>query len=914
MGGGAGPGKGGESPWNRHGRRAVVAGDRGPVSELESVAEASAPEASAPAGRSAPRVRTLLVCDLADSTALVERLGDGAAADLFRRHDRAARALLHEHGGTEIDKTDGFLALFERPVQAVAFALAYHRALRTLGEEERQTLRARVGVHIGEVVLWENAATDVAGGAKRIDVEGLAKPVAARLMALALPGQTLLSGIAFSLAQRAAGELAAPREIRWLTHGRYRFKGVPAPMLVHEVGEAGSAPLHAPPSSAKAERDLPLWRKPGVLALEALALIAAIAVPVALSLRAPPAIAFGERDWVVVGGLRNLTGEATLDESLETAFRISLEQSRYVNVLPDLKLRDSLARMQRPADTDVDRAVASEIALREGARAVILPTVAEVGGRVRVSAEVIDPHTQTTVYAESADGVGAESALGSIDSVTHELRARLGEALAAIDTDSAPLPRVTSGNIDALRAYALAAQAQGQTRNDEARALYERAVEIDPEFALAHIGLARLKMSVSDRAGAIGHARRAHELRERLTPRDALYVDAWLATFGPPSVSMGKWKLLAELYPDYFAGSYNYASYAAQHANRYGEAIEFAARAVSPQNPLLASVHYTLGSLYTADERFEEAARQFSLANSLGETAAGEYQAGLALAQGQREQARAILEGVNSGIGDVERALQQGSYALIAVDAGRMAEARAILAKASTDGALDAVWRDVFRAGALSVDSVDPQADPVQASRAFVESQRGAAADSANIERDHALFLTLLGGYLAARNGSIDVADGALAQAESAALESGYPNVEALARIARAERLRAAGEAEAAYSLLAPMLDGTELYQARSAALRALRDAGQHDEALQQAEWLIAHRGRAFIEWGNHRSQTVLNAIDARVAMLDRAELLETLGNRDTARVALDEFERIWTQPPAPIAERSRALRARLQD
>ena len=74
-----------------------------------------------------------------------------------------------------------------------------------------------------------------------------------------------------------------------------------------------------------------------------------------------------DRDWVVVGDLRNLTSEPTLDDSLETAFRISLEQSRYVNVLPDLKLRDSLARMQRPPGTEVDRAVASEIALREGA-------------------------------------------------------------------------------------------------------------------------------------------------------------------------------------------------------------------------------------------------------------------------------------------------------------------------------------------------------------------------------------------------------------------------------------------------------------------------------------------------------------------------------------------------------------------
>ena len=86
--------------------------------------------------RAVPQLRAELICDLADSTALVERLGDAPAAELMRRHDRVARDLLHRHAGREIDKTDGFLVLFERPVQAVAFALDYQRALRTLGDYE----------------------------------------------------------------------------------------------------------------------------------------------------------------------------------------------------------------------------------------------------------------------------------------------------------------------------------------------------------------------------------------------------------------------------------------------------------------------------------------------------------------------------------------------------------------------------------------------------------------------------------------------------------------------------------------------------------------------------------------------------------------------------------------------------------
>jgi class 3 adenylate cyclase len=75
------------------------------------------------AGNTTSVLRTLVLSDLVDSTALVERLGDQRAADLIRKHDRLARALMQQHGGREIDKTDGFLLVFERPIQAVAYAL-----------------------------------------------------------------------------------------------------------------------------------------------------------------------------------------------------------------------------------------------------------------------------------------------------------------------------------------------------------------------------------------------------------------------------------------------------------------------------------------------------------------------------------------------------------------------------------------------------------------------------------------------------------------------------------------------------------------------------------------------------------------------------------------------------------------------
>ncbi len=208
--------------------------------------------ASALPGRAAPDegpvLKTLLVSDLVASTHMVETLGDAASAALFERHDRLTRDLLREHGGREIDKTDGFLLLFERPIHAVLFACAYHDALAQM-----PPLAARVGIHLGEVLVRRNRPADIARGAKPIEVEGLAKPMTGRLMDLAGGRQTLMTRAAFDLARRSAvDETVQAEKLRWLAHGRYAFRGIEEPIEIFEVGAEGNALLEPPAGTKKA--------------------------------------------------------------------------------------------------------------------------------------------------------------------------------------------------------------------------------------------------------------------------------------------------------------------------------------------------------------------------------------------------------------------------------------------------------------------------------------------------------------------------------------------------------------------------------------------------------------------------------------------------------------------------------------
>src|SRR5690242_11361306 len=445
---------------------------------------------------------------------------------------------------------------------------------------------------------------------------------------------------------------ALPGErVHWKEHGRYRFKGLPEPMEVIEVGEEQIAPLHAPRSGRTAKKILPWWRRPLTLAAEAAMLAIGVGFGVWFLLQSPPTLAFAQRDWVVVGDLRNLTGDPRFDQSVDTALHISLEQSQYVNVLPELSVQQTLQRMERnPDKTKVTRAIGSEIALRDGARALILPTLAEVGGRVRVTAEVVDPNTQTTVYSVSADGVGAQSVLPSLDNVSKQLRGKLGEALAMVSKESQPLDKVATSNLDALRAYSLAINAYNVGNLKDAEALYRQAITLDPNFALAHIGLAKVFNGIDQDEAAVREIQTAANLHDRLSARDTLYTQAWLATFESPRVALEKWKLLSRLYPDFFPAATVQAYFLWQDANRFQDAISALTWPTSAHNPHRGSSEYLMGALNVEAEHYVEALKYFAAAKADGVALQNAYWASAYAAQREFAKAAATLaNGKQSG-------------------------------------------------------------------------------------------------------------------------------------------------------------------------------------------------------------------------------------------------------------------------
>ena len=189
----------------------------------------------------------IVLLDLIGSTSFVQRVGAKKAAVWLQYHDRLARSLLYKFNGREIDRSDGFMLSFDKPIDAVNFALHYQATI-----PEKVKLNTRIGVHWGSVIEVKQDDTWTAVGAKRVELEGISKNIAARTMSICGAGQVLLTQQAIN-AVRNKTNYHTPKGTRFICVGLYKFKGVGQPQSIYAVGSTIQS-LQPPPGNDKAKR------------------------------------------------------------------------------------------------------------------------------------------------------------------------------------------------------------------------------------------------------------------------------------------------------------------------------------------------------------------------------------------------------------------------------------------------------------------------------------------------------------------------------------------------------------------------------------------------------------------------------------------------------------------------------------
>jgi tetratricopeptide (TPR) repeat protein len=287
-------------------------------------------------------------------------------------------------------------------------------------------------------------------------------------------------------------------------------------------------------------------------------------------------IPFSERGWILVTDFENQTGDAVFDRSLNTALTVSLQQSRYVNIFPRSRVKETVQRMGRKDPDRLDEELAREVALREGIRALVTCSISQIGTVYTLTASIVDSNTQVALKTETIRAKGKDEILNVLNDLSGKIRKDLGESLGSIRQQSLGLPRATTSSLEALKNFAEA----GRASDKESVALYQKAIDLDPEFALAHAGLGIYYYWRNERVKGEEHFKKALSVLDRLTERERLWIQAIVPAFrGNRDEAATQYKVYLSKYPDDYLGWFN-LGHNYLMLRRYEESIDAFTRAL----------------------------------------------------------------------------------------------------------------------------------------------------------------------------------------------------------------------------------------------------------------------------------------------------------------------------------------------
>jgi eukaryotic-like serine/threonine-protein kinase len=257
------------------------------------------------------------------------------------------------------------------------------------------------------------------------------------------------------------------------------------------------------------------------------ALIALLAVAGFLYYRSTHSSKLTETDTIVLADFTNTTGDAVFDDTLKQALAIQLEQSPFLRIVAEERVQQTLRLMSQSADTHITPKVAREICLRTQSAAVLEGSIASLDNTYIVGLKAVncangDVLTQKQIRAE-----GKTKVLQALDDAAIDLRQKLGESLSTVQKFDTPIDRATTSSLDALKAYSTARKIMlGSADNAAAIAPLKKAIELDPNFAMAHAALGTCYYNLQELAAAAEQAKIAFELRDRVSDIERFYIES----------------------------------------------------------------------------------------------------------------------------------------------------------------------------------------------------------------------------------------------------------------------------------------------------------------------------------------------------------------------------------------------------
>jgi serine/threonine protein kinase len=315
-----------------------------------------------------------------------------------------------------------------------------------------------------------------------------------------------------------------------------------------------------------------------------------------------------DKDTIVLADFANTTGDAVFDDTLKTALNVSLLQSPFLNVLPDSEVAKTLQQMTRPANTRLTAEVARELCQRTGSKAYVAESIDSLGSEFVLGLKAVNCRSGDTLAQQQVTAPSREKVLVALGEAASKLRGQLGESLATVQKFDVPLFQATTSSLEALKAYSSGVKSMVEVGPEAAIPFFQRAIELDPNFAMAYANLGTVYGDLLQEGGlSAENVSKAFALRDRVSERErfditAGYYENVTGELDKAAQTDEEW---AKAYPR-DSSPHNGLATVSEFLGQYGKqaAEELEALRLAPQN---AVDHSNLMEAYIALDRLDEA-------------------------------------------------------------------------------------------------------------------------------------------------------------------------------------------------------------------------------------------------------------------------------------------------------------------
>lgn len=322
------------------------------------------------------------------------------------------------------------------------------------------------------------------------------------------------------LRQALNDEAEKPRFVETLPKRGYRYVG-PAVESVPDAqpsGASGADEAARATVSAGGIIETGAPARGRRLIAAAIVIVAALGASAYFVYRRAPALT--EKDTLVLADFENSTGDAVFDDALKQGLAVQLGQSPFLSILSDEKVHDTLKLMGRTSGERLTPAVARELCQRAGSKAYLTGSIENLGSQYVLGLSAMNCRSGEAISQQQAQVARKEDVLNTLGAAAKVLRTRLGESLGSIQKYDTPIEQATTPSLEALKAFSLGVQTSHEKGQVAAIPFFKRAIELDPDFALAYARLGSTYTALGEPSEAAESLQKAYEHRERVSERE----------------------------------------------------------------------------------------------------------------------------------------------------------------------------------------------------------------------------------------------------------------------------------------------------------------------------------------------------------------------------------------------------------